>query len=78
MPTRLDLVALVVRDYDEAIAFFVDLLGFRLEEDAPATTTDGRASTRAGMGREEGPAKSAGPGRAPPSLSSLTTIRREP
>lgn len=28
------LVALVVREYDEAIAFYVDLLGFELREDA--------------------------------------------
>ena len=30
---RLGLATLVVRDYDEAIAFFVDVLGFRLVED---------------------------------------------
>lgn len=30
---RLALATLVVRDYDEAIAFFVDVLGFRLVED---------------------------------------------
>ena len=35
--------ALIVRDYDEAIRFFVDALGFELAEDAPATTNDGRA-----------------------------------
>ena len=28
-------VSLVVRDYDEAIAFYVDTLGFRLLEDSP-------------------------------------------
>lgn len=38
----LDLVAIVVRDYDEAITFFVDVLGFDLTEDSPATTNDGR------------------------------------
>lgn len=32
--------ALIV--YDEAIAFFVDALGFSLVEDSPATTNDGR------------------------------------
>jgi catechol 2,3-dioxygenase-like lactoylglutathione lyase family enzyme len=32
---RLALVALLVRDYDEAIAFFVDKLGFKLLEDTP-------------------------------------------
>jgi catechol 2,3-dioxygenase-like lactoylglutathione lyase family enzyme len=31
--SRLGLVTLVVREYDEAIAFFVDLLGFELVED---------------------------------------------
>ena len=30
---HLGLVALVVRDYDEAIAFYVDALGFELRED---------------------------------------------
>ena len=33
MPQRLALTALVVADYDEAIAFFVDTLGFTLRED---------------------------------------------
>jgi len=32
---RLGLVTLVVRDYDEAIAFFTGALGFRLVEDRP-------------------------------------------
>lgn len=36
------LVALVVRDYDRAIAFFVDVLQFDLVEDVPSTTNDGR------------------------------------
>jgi len=31
----LGLVSLVVRDYDEAIAFFVGVLGFELVEDSP-------------------------------------------
>jgi catechol 2,3-dioxygenase-like lactoylglutathione lyase family enzyme len=39
---RLDLTTLVVRDYDEAIAFFTDVLGFELVADEPATTNDGR------------------------------------
>jgi catechol 2,3-dioxygenase-like lactoylglutathione lyase family enzyme len=39
---HLRLVALVVRDYDPAIRFFVDTLGFELVEDAPALTNDGR------------------------------------
>jgi catechol 2,3-dioxygenase-like lactoylglutathione lyase family enzyme len=40
---HLHLVALVVRDYDPAIRFFVDALGFELVEDVPALTNDGRA-----------------------------------
>ena len=40
----LELVAIVVDDYDPAIAFFVDVLGFELVEDSPATSTHtGRA-----------------------------------
>ena len=40
--TFLALVAIVVRDYDPAIRFFVDILGFELVEDSPSVTTDGR------------------------------------
>lgn len=39
---RLDLVSLIVDDYDRAIDFFVSVLGFTLAEDSPSTTTDGR------------------------------------
>lgn len=39
---HLDLVSLIVDDYDRAIAFFTDVLGFELAEDTPSTTTDGR------------------------------------
>jgi catechol 2,3-dioxygenase-like lactoylglutathione lyase family enzyme len=39
--TYLHLVALVVHDYDTAISFFVDLLGFELVEDSPSLTTEG-------------------------------------
>lgn len=35
MKQSLGLVSLVVRDYDEALAFFVGTLGFRLVEDTP-------------------------------------------
>ena len=35
MKQSLGLVSLVVRDYDEAIAFFVGTLGFELVEDTP-------------------------------------------
>jgi catechol 2,3-dioxygenase-like lactoylglutathione lyase family enzyme len=41
--SHLELIAIVVDDYDAAIAFFVDALGFDLVEDSPALTTkDGR------------------------------------
>lgn len=33
----------MVSDYDPAISFFVDVLGFELVEDSPALTNDGRA-----------------------------------
>jgi catechol 2,3-dioxygenase-like lactoylglutathione lyase family enzyme len=32
---------LLVRDYDEAIAFFVDKLGFTVQEDSPSVTKEG-------------------------------------
>jgi catechol 2,3-dioxygenase-like lactoylglutathione lyase family enzyme len=41
--SHLELVALVVRDYDAAIRFFVDVLQFELVEDTPSLTNDGRA-----------------------------------
>jgi catechol 2,3-dioxygenase-like lactoylglutathione lyase family enzyme len=34
-------VALLVEDYDSAIRFFVDALGFALVEDSPALTDGG-------------------------------------
>jgi catechol 2,3-dioxygenase-like lactoylglutathione lyase family enzyme len=40
--SHLELVALVVRDYDPAIRFFVDVLQFELVEDTPSLTNDGR------------------------------------
>jgi catechol 2,3-dioxygenase-like lactoylglutathione lyase family enzyme len=40
---HLDLVTIIVPDYDAAIAFFVDQVGFELVEDSPATTNDGRS-----------------------------------
>lgn len=39
---HLGLVTVVVDDYDEAITFFVDVLGFELTEDSPSLTNDGR------------------------------------
>lgn len=38
----LQLVTIVVDDYDRAIGFFVGVLGFDLAEDSPALTNDGR------------------------------------
>jgi catechol 2,3-dioxygenase-like lactoylglutathione lyase family enzyme len=40
--SNLDLVAVIVSDYDEAIAFFVNILDFNLVEDEPSLTNDGR------------------------------------
>ena len=40
--TQLDLVALVVREYEPAIDFFVNVLHFTLAEDLPSLTNDGR------------------------------------
>ena len=39
---HLGLIAVVVHEYDPAISFFVDVLGFELVEDSPAQTNDGR------------------------------------
>src|SRR5580698_1078846 len=39
---NLELVTLVVRDYELAIRFFVDILHFDLVEDTPSLTNDGR------------------------------------
>ena len=38
----LELVALIVRDYEPAIRFFVNVLQFELVEDTPSLTNDGR------------------------------------
>lgn len=38
---HLELIAVVVREYDPAIGFFVGALGFELVEDSPALTTSG-------------------------------------
>lgn len=40
--TYLQLVTIIVREYDPAIRFFVDVLQFDLVEDTPSTTNDGR------------------------------------
>jgi catechol 2,3-dioxygenase-like lactoylglutathione lyase family enzyme len=39
---HLQLVAIVVEEYDPAIEFFVETLGFELVEDSPSLTNDGR------------------------------------
>jgi catechol 2,3-dioxygenase-like lactoylglutathione lyase family enzyme len=39
---QIELVALIVNDYDPAIAFFTDILGFDLVADSPSLTNDGR------------------------------------
>lgn len=41
--SHLQLIAIVVDEYDPAIEFFVDVLGFDLVEDSPSRTNDGRA-----------------------------------
>jgi catechol 2,3-dioxygenase-like lactoylglutathione lyase family enzyme len=40
--TLVQLVAVLVHEYEPAIRFFVDVLKFELVEDSPATTNDGR------------------------------------
>jgi catechol 2,3-dioxygenase-like lactoylglutathione lyase family enzyme len=39
----ISMVTVVVNEYDPAIAFFVNVLGFELVEDSPSLTNDGRA-----------------------------------
>ncbi|MBL4685224.1 MAG: VOC family protein [Nannocystaceae bacterium] len=39
----LELVTIIVDEYDPAIRFYVDALGFDLVEDSPSLTNDGRA-----------------------------------
>jgi catechol 2,3-dioxygenase-like lactoylglutathione lyase family enzyme len=41
-PVFVELVTIVVDEYDPAIDFFVGTLGFELVEDTPAVTNDGR------------------------------------
>lgn len=42
MPQQLNMIALVVRDYDEAIGYYTDVLGFELIEDKPVPEQDKR------------------------------------
>lgn len=71
--TFLDLVTIIVEDYDPAIAFFVDVLGFELREDSASKTNDGRpkrwvvvrppgAATGLLLARADGPRQSAAVG----------------
>lgn len=71
---RVDLVALVVAEYDPAVEFFVGVLGFELVEDTPSTTNDGRpkrwvvvrppgAQTGLLLARADGPDQAAAVGR---------------
>lgn len=39
---HIELVTIIVAEYDPAIRFFVDALAFDLVEDSPSTTNDGR------------------------------------
>jgi len=63
---RLALTTLVVRDYDEAIGFYVDALGFTLEEDTPlgdgkrwVVVSPGEGSAGLLLARASGPAQEA-------------------
>jgi catechol 2,3-dioxygenase-like lactoylglutathione lyase family enzyme len=40
--SHLHLITIVVEEYDPAIEFFVEVLGFELIEDTPSLTNDGR------------------------------------
>lgn len=42
MPQQIAHVTILVRDYDEAIRFFTESLGFQLIEDSPSKDRDGR------------------------------------
>jgi catechol 2,3-dioxygenase-like lactoylglutathione lyase family enzyme len=53
MAQYLALVAVVVRDYDEAIAFYVDKLGFSLKEDSYQPAQDKRWVVVAPPGAKE-------------------------
>jgi len=39
---HVELITIIVAEYDPAIDFFVGVLGFELVEDVPSTTNDGR------------------------------------
>ena len=64
---HLSLIALLVRDYDEALAYFVDRLGFALIEDRPLSSAkrwvvvapDRDAQTRILLAKAVGPVQEA-------------------
>ncbi len=55
MAQHLGLVGVVVRDYDEALAFYVGKLGFTLVEDTPVPAQDKRWVVIAPPGARESP-----------------------
>ncbi|MEO8888133.1 MAG: VOC family protein [Jatrophihabitantaceae bacterium] len=70
---ELEQVAVIVHDYDDAIHFFVQLLGFELVEDSSSLTNDGRpkrwvvvrppgAVTGLLLAQADGPVQTAGVG----------------
>lgn len=70
---ELELVSVIVPDYDEAIRFYVDVLGFELVEDSPAMTNAGQpkrwvvvrppgAATGLLLARADGPTQEAAVG----------------
>ncbi|WP_198152860.1 VOC family protein [Pseudofrankia sp. DC12] len=70
---KLAQVMVLVDEYDPAIVFFTEVLGFELVEDSPATTSDGRpkrwvvvrppgAETSVLLARADGPTQSAAVG----------------
>ena len=40
--SRIELFTVIVHEYQEAIEFFTEVLGFELIEDSPSLTNDGR------------------------------------
>lgn len=71
MAQRIALATLVVHDYDEALAFFIDRLGFEVAEDAPlapgkrwvVVAPPGHGGARLLLARADGPEQSAAVGR---------------
>ena len=70
---HIEFVALIGDDYDTAIEFFIERLGFELVEDSPSLTNDGRpkrwvvvrppnAKTGLLLARADGPAQTAAVG----------------